>query len=520
MITDWAMKEEKTSKVADLYSQLAQLAGDFFYEIEMPGRNIIWSADVGARLLGYEPGECDLQLANLPEMIHREDRPQWISAIHHLLEGKRVDVDVRLLHQNGSYGWVHIMGMALPAAHDGDEAHILGLLRATQDMHDAHESLYEARRMETVGNMASGIAHEFNNHLTPIGGFIEMALDYLGNEHPVSEGLLTALDRVAYCSELVGQIQAYGRKSMLMPEAVDLARLLPTTVRVALSTLTAAAEHIAVVEDIPENLPLIWVDQGQFQQSIVHLIRNAVEAMPDGGTLTVRVEPYTRTNQSPADNEPFVRIVVADTGVGISPENRTRIFEPFFTTHGRAKARGMGLPMVQGMVAQHGGWMEIKTEVGYGTEAVLFLPIKEPPNAQEEKIADDDGTLAVDPAAAPGLMLIADDEPFIRRLIRKVFQAEEWKIEEAEDYNQVLEKVVDPAKNYDLIILDMTMPGPSTEECMEQIAKTAPDTKILLISGYARDERIERLLAMTPSDFMSKPFSPKALLTKVDALVT
>jgi len=521
MTTACTMNSETSGKSTDLYSHIAQVAGDVFFEIEMPKRALIWSSDVGASLLGYDPGERDMQLANIPEMIHREDRPRWISSLNQLLDGKRMDVDFRLLRKNGTYCWVHAIGLALPTENGRTHSRIAGLLRATQEMHDAHESLYEARRMETVGNMASGIAHEFNNHLTPIGGFIEMALDYLGPDHPVSEGLQTALDRVAYCSELVGQIQAYGRKSMLMPEAVDLARLLPTTIRLALSAHVATSEQITLVEEIEENLPQIWVDQGQLQQALVHLIRNAVEAMPGGGTMTVRTDTYTHKSHTTAEAEPFVRITIADTGVGISPENRTRIFEPFFTTHGRAKARGMGLPMVQGMVAQHGGWMEIKTEMGHGTAATIYLPIKERENAgSNQRAADDDGTMAVDPAAAPGLMLIADDEPFIRKLVRKIFQAEDWEIEEAGDYNEVLERVTAGDKTFDLIILDMTMPGPSTEECLQQISKSAPDTKVLLISGYARDERIERLLAMTPSDFVSKPFSPKTLLTKVDALVS
>jgi two-component system, cell cycle sensor histidine kinase and response regulator CckA len=211
-------------------------------------------------------------------------------------------------------------------------------------------------------------------------------------------------------------------------------------------------------------------------------------------------------------------IRVADTGIGISPEHRARIFEPFFTTHGRAVARGMGLPMVQGMVAQHGGWMEIKTDVGKGTTVALFLPVKQLPVAEGAPV-DPDGTMSVDPVAFPGRMLVADDEPFIRRLIKKVFRSEGWQIDEAKDNDEVLEKVGGNGDAYNLIVLDLTMPGASTEETIRHISRTDPAARILFISGYARDERIERLLGMTKSDFISKPFSPKELLTRVDELV-
>jgi CheY-like chemotaxis protein len=247
--------------------------------------------------------------------------------------------------------------------------------------------------------------------------------------------------------------------------------------------------------------------------------------MPTGGTLTISAEvvPAARAMRSPEKTTPddnIIRIVVKDTGVGIPPENRTRIFEPFFTTHGRAKARGMGLPMVQGMVAQHGGWMEIKTEVGLGTEVSIQLPIKEAPATVGGVVADADGTLPVATAAEPGRLLIADDEPFIRRLIRKIFQSEGWKIDEADDYQMVMDKIDQQGQKYDLIILDLTMPGPTTEETVQRIAELNADTHVLFVSGYSKDARIERLMEMIHSDFIGKPFSPKALLSKVDDLVS
>ena len=480
------------------------------FEMDSHDRRIHWLADGGAFMLGYAVGEMALQWDDLLRLAIDEDRAKLDRALNTLLKGDRAEADVRLRRQDGEYAWTQLIGGPVHEA-GAEQPRIAGILRNTNDLHRALLSLHEARRMETVGNMASGIAHEFNNHLTPIRGYIELAQDYLGPDHSLSEGLEAALERVQYCSDLVAQIQAYGRKSMLMPEFVDLQRLIPSSVRLSLSSFPDVSDRISVQEVWPDRLPPLWVDQGQFQQALLHLFRNAIEAMPDGGVLSIQAETVSEPD------EEFLCIRVTDTGKGISPEHRSRIFEPFFTTHGRAMARGMGLPMVQGMVAQHGGWMEIKTDVGRGTTVALYLPIKPIPSDQGARV-DADGTMLVDPAASPGRMLIADDEPFIRRLITKIFRGEGWQVDEAVDNDEVLSKVSGNGNAYSLIVLDLTMPGASTEETIQHICDTDPAARVLFISGYSRDERIERLLAKTKSDFISKPFSPKELLTRVDEL--
>lgn len=524
MNRDGHKAEWRDAEPADIYGSVSRLLGDAVFEFDPEGRSMRWSGDAAARLLGYDPGEMDLQRDDLFQLVADEDRSKLSQALETLLKGERVKVDVRLRRKDGEYVWVQLVGGALSVRGD-DRLRIAGILRNTHDLHRALLSLHEARRVETVGNMASGIAHEFNNHLTPIRGYIELAQDMLGSDHPLAEGLAAALERVTYCADLVSQIQAYGRKSMLMPESVRVERLVPSSVRLALSSFPDVSDRIAVKQEWADELPSLWVDQGQFQQALLHLFRNAIEAMPNGGVLTIRAEPVSdmggggrASSTREREEEGFLCVSVADTGCGIHPEHRSRIFEPFFTTHNRAVARGMGLPMVQGMVAQHGGWMEMKTDVGQGTTVALFLPIQDP-TADSGPVTDADGTIPVQHAAAPGRMLIADDEPFIRRLIKKVFQPEGWRIDEAGNNDEVLEMVGGDGNRYGLIVLDLTMPGASTEETIMHIRETDPAARILFISGYTRDERIERLLAMVKSDFISKPFSPKTLLTRVDELI-
>ncbi|OQW96055.1 MAG: hypothetical protein BWK77_06490 [Verrucomicrobia bacterium A1] len=456
--------------------------------------------------------------------MHRLDHQPLQRAWEQLVHNERLDLEVRLLKKDGQWCWVHII--AVPEQDRGGRVErVVGVVRNTQELHETQDALAEARRLETVGTMAGGIAHEFNNHLTPVRGYIELALDQLGRGHPAAEGLNTALNRVEYCSDLVSQIQAYGRKSLLLPKPTELTRILPSVLRVALSVEREKAAKVSFQEQWPPMLPTVWLDQGQFQQAITHLVRNSLQAMPKGGKLIVRADEIylddrqceNRAGARPGD---FVRVSVADTGVGISPEHREHVLDPFYTTHGRSEARGMGLKMVQGMAAQHGGWLEIASEPGKGTEVSLFFPVKKVDEKQAAAAKTDaDGTMKVLPAAPVGRVLVADDESFIREIVRRVFETEGWVVDEASDHSEVSQLIKEKPTEYDLFILDVTMPGPSAESTVAEILRGLPRAKILMISGFSRDSRVDHLLAMGNIEFLGKPFSPKEILSRVDRMM-
>jgi len=510
--------------IADDYRRIAESSGEVFFEFDPLSKAITWTSSLGAGFLGYMPGELTFHEATLMSLIHKDDQEALQKAWDRLKKMERLDMEVRILKKNGQWCWVHMI--ALPEADKQNRLNrVVGVFRNTQELHETQEELYEARRLEIVGSMAGGIAHEFNNHLTPVHGYIELALDQLEETHAAYKGLVTALDRVEYCSELVAQIQAYGRKSFLLPKPIEITRVLPSVIRVALSTIDENRGRIRIEEQWPPFLPTIWIDQGQFQQAITHLIRNAMQAMPDGGRLTIRAEEIyfdqTRNEEHP-DARPgdWIRIRITDTGRGISRENLERVMDPFYTTHEPGSGTGMGLKMVQGMIAQHGGWMEIQSEENKGTEIRLYLPVKRPEAAKESKPkADADGTMSVLPAAPLGRLLIADDEDFMRDIVTRIFEDEGWQVDQANDHAQVLD-IVAQDKEYDLFILDLTMPGPPAEETVAEILRTKPRVKVLIISGFARDARIDQLVEMGAVDFLAKPFSPKEIIARVDKMMS
>jgi CheY-like chemotaxis protein len=276
-----------------------------------------------------------------------------------------------------------------------------------------------------------------------------------------------------------------------------------------------------VAEKIPESLPPLWVDRAKFQRAVVHLVRNAVEAMPKGGTLRVQAEQCRsgKTVGTPRKAGRYIRLTFADTGVGISPQHLERIFDPFYTTHNRSESKGMGLPMVQGLVAQHGGWLEINSAPGEGTQVRLYFPAREVGADADNDAGDDDGTLPVLPAAPAGRVLVADDDKLMRRVVSHAFEADGWQVAEAGDNTEVVRALADDATPFDLLVLDVGLPGPTTEEALALVFQKMPQVKVLLVSGFALDEQTRNLLRMGDTDYMSKPFSAEELVSKVDEMM-
>jgi two-component system cell cycle sensor histidine kinase/response regulator CckA len=192
--------------------------------------------------------------------------------------------------------------------------------------------------------------------------------------------------------------------------------------------------------------------------------------------------------------------------------------DPFFTTHGRAVARGMGLPTVQGMMAQHGGWLSIDTKVEVGTTVRLYFPLIEA-HSNETFVETGMHPFPTARRVTSGRILIADDEVFVRDLVKKVFEKEGWNLEEACSHEEVLALADKEEFAFDIAILDLTMPGPSAEESIAAIQRSSPGTKILVTSGFNHNERLDRLTHAPGVRFIPKPFSPKSLLEKVDTIM-
>ena len=307
---------------------------------------------------------------------------------------------------------------------------------------------------------------------------------------------------------------------LLHRREANMTHLVRSLVHIGIAMFDNPSSPVQLRENIDNDLPPVRIDHGRFREIIYQVLKNALDAMSGKGTLQVWANSVSSQDLRPhhkSDDSDFIRLRFIDNGVGIEPNLMNRVFDPFCTTSSRAEKRGLGLSVVQGIVAQHGGWIELHSIKDQGTEVRIFLPAHIPENKTGE--LDPEEALPVTAAARAGRMLIADDEAFIRQLVSRIFEQEGWLIDEAISHEEVIQLATRHPNYYQLIMLDLTMPGPPPEESVKEITRQSPDTRIVLMSGLQRATRVDQLIELGAKSFIPKPFSPKKMIAVVDEVL-
>jgi PAS domain S-box-containing protein len=379
------------------------------------------------------------------------------------------------------------------------------------------EQLREAQRLEATGRLAGGIAHDFNNLLTAIRGYGTELLGELPPGSPAHEAAGQILRSSAQASELTHQLLAFARRLVLQPEVVNLDAVIAEQVP-TLRRLVGGA--IDLVVDAGPQPPLVMADRGQLAEVLLHLVLNARESMPGGGTvrLVTRIAPATAGLESapavqgapePTANEVVLR--VEDTGSGIDPDVLPHVFEPFFTTKEMGRGTGLGLAMVHGIVRQSGGRIEIDTG-SVGTAMVISLPL---------------ASAMPSPApvpASPGRpvegarILLVDDDAVVRTIARRILGHAGFEVIEAADAAQARAIVDAGSGPLDLLVTDVIMPGMRGPELARLLHETETDLPVLFVSGYAGEDPLEGL-GSAHAAFLAKPFAVEELLGAVRGLL-
>ena len=378
------------------------------------------------------------------------------------------------------------------------------------------EKLIEAHRLEAVGRLAGGVAHETNNQMTVVLGCAGFVL-----RHPTLpaavrtdvEQIRQAADRTA---RITAQLLAYGRRQHLQPEVVDL----DTVIERLRPFLARALGDRSTLRVVPGSLgQRVKADVGQIEQMLLNLALNARDAMPDGGELTVRtslvtVPPGTTLPSRDDEIRPgdYVSIVVADTGHGMTPAILARAFEPFFTTKGPGKGTGLGLSMVYGLVKQSGGHIRAESETGRGTSIEVLLPrVAQPaPPVVEPR-----------PAGPPGFsahVLVVEDDPLVRAVVARELATQGYRVAEATDGEAALERLSHLDEQFDLLITDLAMPRMDGRELAERAAQIRPGLPVLLMSGHP-DEATRRVLVEADRPYLQKPFTAEDLMSQVEEML-
>jgi signal transduction histidine kinase/CheY-like chemotaxis protein len=379
-------------------------------------------------------------------------------------------------------------------------------LRREAQLADAQEALRQSQKMDAIGQLTGGVAHDFNNLLTPIVG----ALDMLQRNGVGSERDQRLIDGAAQSAEraktLVQRLLAFARRQPLQPISVDIAKLVTGMADLIRST---SGPQIKVVLEARENLPPAKADPNQIEMAVLNLSVNARDAMSQGGTLRITAGEVEVGRGHPAKLRPgrYIRLSVADTGVGMDEATLARAVEPFFSTKGVGKGTGLGLSMAHGLASQLGGALTVQSRSGVGTNVELWLPVS------EDAVKSRDGLVeSASMRTAAGTALLVDDEELVRTSTAEMLRALGYEVVEAESGEEALRLVGDGLRP-DLLVTDHLMPGIDGTDLARMVLSERPEVQILIVSGYAECDGIAPDLPR-----LTKPFRCDELQTSLARL--
>jgi nitrogen-specific signal transduction histidine kinase/ActR/RegA family two-component response regulator len=389
----------------------------------------------------------------------------------------------------------------------------IGILMDITERRQLEEQLRQLQKMESIGQLAAGVAHDFNNILAVIQGHTDMILGGMVEGKDAEESLKQVSAAAKRAANLTRQLLAFSRKQQMQAQDLNLNTVVQGMSQMLMRLLGAP---IALEFKAAPELPSVNGDFGMMEQILLNLAVNARDAMPRDGRLTIttsaRKIAETETHRNPEARAGwFVCLSVADTGAGIAPEILPRIFEPFFTTKEAGKGTGLGLATVYGIAKQHQGWIEVESHVGRGTTFNVFLP------ANAQTIAS--STPLVAPTTARGggeTILIAEDDPALRRLAGRILRNLGYEVLEASSGVEAIAVWEQHGKKVDLLLTDLVMPdGLTGRELAKQMATREAGLKVIYSSGYSSEIRETAFIFREGFNFLQKPYSPTKLAETV-----
>ena len=366
----------------------------------------------------------------------------------------------------------------------------------------------QAHRMELVGRLAGGIAHEFNNLLQAILGYGKLAIDGLSPDSQPYDDLQEVLVAAERATRLTRQLLGFSRRQSLQPSLVDPNKSVDELVKMVRPLI---GEHIALEVDCGASLDPVWADPGELQQVLLNLCLNARDAMPSGGRLSIQTERVVLTEPFP-DGQfgtapgAYVTFVISDTGCGLSSEVRKHLFEPYFTTKGVGEGTGLGLAMVLGVLKDHHGAIAVTSELGKGASFRVYLPIAERIRERQSIC----GQVAV--AGGRETILVAEDDALVRTLIERILCGAGYKVLTASDGEEALRVLRENAGSISLALLDAIMPRLNGYGVFERAHALHPDVKFVFCSGYDPGTYRSSMLAEKGLQLIEKPVNKEKLL--------
>jgi PAS domain S-box-containing protein len=476
------------------------------WEWDIVNGTVAWSEHMH-RIGGLAPKQFEGTMKAFEAAVHPEDRALLDVPLD---RDDPYVTEYRLMRPDGECRWVTSVGQVFRDA-AGRPVRMLGLALDATARHRLEEQLRQAQKMEAVGNLAAGVAHDFNNLLSVVLSYSEFAMQ----DVPPTTSLFGDLEEIrkagVRAAELTRQLLAFSRQQILQPRVVDLNQIV-AGIENMVRRLIGEDVTLSILPD--PKLAAILADPGQIEQVIVNLVVNARDAMPKGGTLVVAVTKVELHGTEIVDgveapSGSYVALTVADSGIGMSSETKSRIFEPFFTTKEKGKGTGLGLATVFGIVRQSGGHIAVDSQLARGTTFKVYLP-------RVDRAPDALPTLSMAPASLSGseTVLLVEDEEQVRVLARTILQRNGYTVLEAQNGGEAFLICEQHAGKIDLVITDVVMPRMSGRQLVERLAPFGP-LKVLYMSGYTDDSIMHHGVLEQGVEFLQKPLTPDALLRRV-----
>ena len=470
-----------------------------------------WSAEM-FRIHGVDPNTFDCRAESIARLVHPDDRGRCESVVAAALANQQVEpFRVRINRPDGSLRVLKVILAELHRNEDGTGTYLFGV---THDItHEAalEERLRQTQKMEAVGRLAAGVAHDFNNILTAILGY-NVLLERQVRDQPklfqYSEEIRLAAERAR---ALTRQLLLFSRKQVEQAEILGLnaavAGLKPMLQRII-------GEDIRLETHLPTSSCAVRADPGQIEQVILNLVVNARDAMATGGTLTIEIADAVQLDEAAAQElvgvapGPYVKLSVRDTGIGMTPEVQAHLFEPFFTTKPVGHGTGIGLPTVYGIVKHSGGHITVESEPGMGSTFVVYLPRAQDPTASKTPVSES----SIEPGGEETVLLL-EDNATVRALTSEMLATAGYRVLEAADCADALQMAQQNSPIH-LLVTDMVLPDVNGIVSAKRLRSIHPKMKVIYMSGYSEASFTGQDLG--PNDaFIQKPFDLEPFLHKI-----
>ncbi len=468
-------------------------------------------------LIGYSEEEL-LAGGDFQAITHSDDLDTDLGYVDQMLAGKikSYQLDKRYIHKLGHFIWIHL-SVSLVRDASGAPVHFVSQIQDISQQKQAEElaeQLRHSQKLDAIGRLAGGVAHDFNNMLTAIQGYSQLLLEGLDENDPLRSPAEQISRAAAQASTLPRQLLAFSRKEASRQRAVDVNEVLAAASDMLGRLVDASIELVVTPQASPAE---VLADPGYLEQVILNLAVNASDAMPDGGRLEI-----TTRNADPAAEErseigaregPHVVLTVSDTGRGIDAQTKLQVFEPFFTT--KPGGTGLGLATVYGIVSQCGGFVAVESEPGEGTVFEVWLP------CTNEAVSRPFTGVAAPKEHKRGIgtVLLAEDEELVRDLAATVLEGAGYTVLCAADGGEALARCGEASGQIDVLVTDMVMPTMSGRELAERVLELQPAAHVVLMSGYSEEVPSIAREDDVGARFLQKPFRPNELLRCVRELI-